>query len=75
MKGPDRSDYCRGGTAITSPTGDGIVLVGCFGQEYIYQMVPLQNGTYVWKTMKQKLEYGKYFPLLDYIDDSLVNCY
>ena len=61
---------------ITSPTGDGVILLGCkHFEENIYQMVPDSNGGFVWSKMKQTLKYPRaYSPIISYIDDDLTNC-
>ena len=70
-------DSCLiGSSMIASPSGDGVILLGCSENANIYQMIPDQSGTFKWIEMNQKLEYGKSRrPLVDYIDDDLVNCY
>ena len=61
---------------ITSPTSDGVILLGCYpNEENIYQMAPDSNGDFVWSKMKQKLKYPRTGrPLISYIDDDLTNC-
>ena len=60
---------------ITSPTSDGVILLGCYpNEENIYQMAPNSNGYLVWSKMKQKLKYPRTVTLISYIDDDLTNC-
>lgn len=68
---------CTFGSMVTSPTGDGVILLGCIeNPEAIYQMTTGSNGEFYWTEMKQKLKYprtGK--PIVAYIDDDLVSCH
>ena len=77
--GPFVPDSCEfGSTMIASPFGDGVILLGCekYDMANIYQMVPDQSSTFKWIKLKQELKYGRTsHPLVDYIDDDLVNCY
>ena len=71
---------------ITSPTGKGVILLGCCSdlprivacdhvQDTIYQMALDSNGSYTWTKMKQKLKYSTTWePIVEYIDDKLVTC-
>ena len=61
---------------ITSPTKDGVILLGCDAyEENIYQMAPDSNGTFIWSKMTQKLRYPRSFnTITSYIDDDLTNC-
>ena len=62
---------------VTSPTGDGVILLGCGGSnlEAIYEMAPDSNGAFVWTKMKQKLKYPRsYRPIVAPINDNQVTC-
>jgi len=54
---------------ITSPTGDGVILLGCFeNREAIYKMALNSNGDFQWTKMKQKLKYPRSWkPLISYL--------
>ena len=76
LSGPDLPDACYDGSMVTSPTGDGVILLGCYeNQETIYKMAPDSNGTFVWTKMRQKMKYPRtYRPLVAPISDDQVNC-
>ena len=60
---------------ITSPTSDGVILLGCYiFEENIYQMAPDSSGAFVWSKMNQTLKYPRHNTLISYIDDDLTNC-
>ena len=60
---------------ITSPSGNGVILLGCQLQEDIYEMKSIGNGKYAWSELKQTLKYSKESPIVSYIPGSLVNCH
>ena len=61
---------------VTSPTGDGVILLGCEqNRDAIYKMAPNSNGTFVWTKMKQKLKYPRTGrPIVAPIPDDQVTC-
>ena len=61
---------------VTSPTGDGVILLGCWqNPDAIYKMAPDSNGAFVWTKMKQKLKYPRDDrPIVAQIDDEQVTC-
>ena len=61
---------------VTSPTADGVILLGCSQSPgSIYQMALDENGDYQWRTMEQSLKYPRsYLPIVNYIEDHHVNC-
>ena len=76
FSGPDLPDECTWGSMVTSPTGDGVILLGCYeNRDAIYKMAPDSNGAFVWTKMKQKLKYPRtYQPIVAPIDDEQVTC-
>ena len=76
FSGPDLPDGCNEGSMVTSPTGDGVILLGCWqNPDAIYKMAPDSNGAFVWTKMKQKLKYPRtYQPIVAPIDDEQVTC-
>ena len=76
FSGPDLPDACYQGSMVTSPTGDGVILLGCYeNQDAIYEMAPDSNGAFVWTKMKQKLKYPRAErPIVAQIDDNQVTC-
>ena len=60
---------------VTSPSGQGAILVGCVGsQESLYELRSIE-GQLEWRKMKQKLQYPRYFSIAMTIPDNLVNCH
>ena len=59
---------------VTSPSGDGVILLGCQMQDAIYELKSIGDGNYEWTQMKQTLKYPKESPIVSYISDSMVNC-
>ena len=76
FSGPDLPDACYQGSMVTSPTGDGVILLGCDqNRDTIYKMAPDSNGAFVWTKMKQKLKYPRTArPIVAPIDDEQVTC-
>ena len=76
FSGPDLPDGCVRGSMVTSPTGDGVILLGCEpNRDAIYKMTLDSNGAFVWTKMKQKLKYPRtYQPIVAPIDDEQVTC-
>ena len=75
FSGPDLPDACRYSSMVTSPTGDGVFLLGCEQQEAaIYKMSPNSNGAFVWTKINQKLKYPRCAPIVAPINDELVTC-
>ena len=76
LLGPDLPDVCSDGAMVTSPTGDGVILLGCYpNRDAIYKMAPDSNGAFVWTKMKQKLKYLRTDrPIVAPIDDEQVTC-
>lgn len=67
---------------ITSPEGDGVILMGTYcksptgnTEQEFYQLKPQSNGTFEWITLNKKLKYARIDPIMVYIDESKVNCY
>ena len=73
--GPKLPDACTYGSMVTSPTEDGVILLGCEqNPEAIYKMAPDSNGALVWTKMKQKLKYPRSGPIVVSISDNQVTC-
>ena len=60
---------------ITSPKGDGVILLGCSNDIYsgttipaIYQMSENSYGQLQWTKMKQEIKYPKSDTIVDYTD-------
>ena len=75
FSGPNLPDACTYGSMVTSPTEDGVILLGCEqNPEAIYKMAPDSNGALVWTKMKQKLKYPRSGPIVVSIPDNQVTC-
>ena len=59
---------------ITSPSGDGVILMGCKEHNDVYQMVADSNGYYYWEATGHSLQYSRHNPIVEYIHQGLVNC-
>ena len=67
---------------ITSPKGDGVIFIGTFCKsqidhttQEIYQLNFKSDSTFEWISMKQRLKFPRWGPIIVYIDESEVNCY
>ena len=76
LSGPNLINSCYYGAMVTSPTGDGVVLLGCSQSPgSIYRMSLDENGDYQWMMMEQSLKYPRsYLPIVNYIEDHQVIC-
>ena len=60
---------------VTSPSGQGAILVGCNeNPESLYELRNI-NGQLEWRKMKQKLQYPKYLTIAMTIPDNIVSCH
>lgn len=83
IAGPDLPKRCLFAKMITSPEGDGVILLGtrCKSQikgnitQEFYQLKPISDGTFEWIALSKKLMYDRIDPIMVYIDESKVNCY
>ena len=79
---------CANGKMVTSPEGDGVILMGTAckprdaGHETNYQLInkfyqlkPKSNGYFEWIAINHTLRHYRQDPIIAYIDDSRVNCY
>ena len=74
-KGPELMDKCQYGKMVTSPSGQGAILVGCNeNPESLYELRNI-SGQLEWRKMKQTLQYPRYFTIAITIPDNLVNCH
>ena len=73
-KGPDLLEKCQYGKMVTSPSGQGAILVGCKeNPESLYEL-RIINDQLEWRKMKQTLQYPKHFTVAMTVPDDLVNC-
>ena len=74
IQGPDLPVDCSFGKMITSPSGDGVILMGCQEHDDVYKMVADSNGYYHWEATGHSLQYSRNNPIVEYIHQGLVNC-
>ena len=62
---------------ITSPNGEGVILVGCFDMnnysQNIYELI-YENGNFIWKIKPQKLKYPRTLTVSMLIPDEITTC-
>ena len=62
---------------ITSPNGEGLILVGCFDMnnysQNIYELI-YENGNSIWKIKPQKLKYPRTLTVSMLIPDEITTC-
>ena len=62
---------------ITSPNGEGVILVGCFDMnnysQNIYELI-YENGNFIWKIKPQKLKYPRTLTVTMLIPDEITTC-
>ena len=75
MSGPKLPHKCAYPTMVTSPNGNGIILLGCYEKrDAIYELSNSTNGTFQWLEMTQKLQYPRTETVAMLIPDNLTNC-
>ena len=83
LLGPSLPASCEYAKMITSPSGNGAIYLGSscktisndLHDNVIYEMKILSNGTMKWSSINHRLKYKRELPVIDYIDESKVNCY
>ena len=74
---------CEYAKMITSPEGDGAIYIGSncktvtddFFDNVFYRLNHRTNGSIEWVTLNQTFKYPRQLPVMDYIDESKVNCH
>ena len=74
--GPEIPTQCVDGSIVTSPNGQGAIMLGCYrNPEQIYEMKWNYNGASLqWSVMKQTLKYPKYETVAMLIPEEFTNC-
>ena len=83
LLGPSLPASCEYAKMITSPSGNGAIYLGSgcktisndLHDNDIYEMKILSNGTMKWGSINHKLKFKRELPVMDYIDESKVNCF
>ena len=74
LLGPNLLETCIQPSMVTSPTGNGVVILGCEGHpEDIYELVNTGGALHLEK-MSQKLSYPRSHTISMLLPDNLVNC-
>ena len=72
--GPKLPHKCAYPTMVTSPNGNGIILLGCYEKRDAIYELSNTNGTFQWLEMTQKLQYPRTETVAMLIPDDLTNC-
>ena len=59
---------------VTSPNGNGIILLGCYEKRDAIYELSNTNGRFQWLEMTQKLQYPRTETVAMLIPDNLTNC-
>ena len=60
---------------ITSPNGQGVVLLGCESDpKSLYELTKINGGELIWRKMVQELKYPRSYTLAMLVPDDLVTC-
>ena len=75
VSGPKLPINCIFGSMITSPDGNGVILLGCSAsRDTIYELKNV-NGGFEWIEKFQKLKYPREHTVPMLIPDYLTNCH
>ena len=76
--GPKLPISCSGPSMVTSPDGQGVILLGCYPpseqSSLMFQLRKNNNGILSWNEMPQKLKYPRTFSVAMLLPDYLVQC-
>ena len=77
--GPELPSTCHDGSMVSSPYGDGVILVGCSEHSNaIYRLIASNNNgiemSLEWRTMPITLQYPRDSTVAILIPDELTNC-
>ena len=59
---------------MTSPNGDGVILLGCNEHRESFFELTSKNGHLEWSKMQQNLKYQRYSSVAMLVPDDLVTC-
>ena len=60
---------------ITSPNGQGVILLGCESDpKSLYELTKTNGGELIWRKMVQELKYPRSYTLAMLVPDDLVTC-
>ena len=74
LVGPKLLEPCSGSSMITSPSGEGVILLGCREHKEAFYELNNSNGILSWRKMKQQLKYPRSDTVAMLVPDELVSC-
>ena len=74
LVGPKLLEPCSGSSMITSPFGEGVILLGCREHKEAFYELNNSNGILSWRKMKQQLKYPRSDTVAMLVPDELVSC-
>ena len=74
FSGPELPHNCAHPTVITSPGGQGVILLGCYEKRDAIYELSIKNETFQWTEMKQKLQYPRTETITMFIPDEMTKC-
>ena len=73
--GPELPDPCGYPSMVTSPDGQGVILLGCAqSRETLFQLTKKKNGQFSWNILPQKIQNPRYGSIAMLIPDEFTNC-
>ena len=73
--GPDLIEPCWYSSMVTSPDGQGVILLGCYpNRESLYELRKNNDGILAWTKLPQKLKYPRESTLAMLIPDEMASC-
>ena len=77
IKGPSLLEPCSGSSMVSSPNGQGVIILGCREQDHsqsFYQLYKDRSGMLSWRKMIQKLKYPRSDTVAMLVPDEIVSC-
>ena len=73
--GPELPDPCGYPSMVTSPDGQGVILLGCAqSRETLFELTRKKNGQFSWNILPQKIQNPRYGSIAMLVPDELTNC-
>ena len=73
--GPQLPNRCGYPSMVTTPDGQGVILLGCAqSRESIFQLTKKNNGQFSWNILPQKIQNPRYGSIAMLIPDEFTNC-
>ena len=76
IKGPSLLEPCSGSSMVSSPNGQGVIVLGCREHsQSLYQLYKDErSGMLSWRKMIQKLKYPRSDTVAMLVPDEIVTC-